>query len=194
LAQLGFYINQSLCSGCKACTVSCKDKNNSDVGINFRRVYTVEGGSYMSKPAGGLVENIQAFYFSISCNHCTIPACKSACPSGAIFKDDENGVVTIDQDICVGARLCIQACPYGSPQYNPKKFKSNKCNLCIDLQEKGEEPVCVATCPMRAIEYGPIDELRKKYGKISQIKGMPSDSITKPNLVITPHRNAKLTN
>jgi anaerobic dimethyl sulfoxide reductase subunit B (iron-sulfur subunit) len=194
VAQLGFYINQSLCSGCKACTVSCKDKNDSDVGINFRRVYTFEDGSYMQKPAKGLVQNIQAFYFSISCNHCTNPRCVPACPTGAVKKDTDNGVVTIDQDICAGARLCIKACPYGSPQYNPKTFKSNKCNLCIDLQQKGEDPVCVATCPMRAIEVGPIQDLRKKYGNISQIKGMPSSSITNPNLVITPHRDAKGTN
>ncbi|WP_042457443.1 DMSO/selenate family reductase complex B subunit [Neobacillus dielmonensis] len=192
MGQLGFYINQSLCTGCKACSVSCKDKNNLDVGINFRRVYTYENGSFMEQPGGGIVHNIKAFYYSISCNHCTNPKCLPSCPVGAIFKDKDNGVVTIDQEICQGTQLCVKACPYGAPQYNKKVFKSNKCNLCIDLQEKGEDPVCVATCPMRAIEFGPIDELRKKYGNVSQIKGMPSDTITNPNLVITPHKDARL--
>lgn len=160
--------------------------------MNFRRVYSFEEGSYIMSPNGGLVTNMKAFYFTIACNHCSNPKCVSSCPTGAILKDRENGVVTIDQDVCAGAQLCVKACPYGAPQYNKKIFKSNKCNLCIDLQEKGEDPVCVSTCPMRAIEFGPIEELRKKYGTITQIKGMPSASITHPNIVITPHKDAIL--
>jgi len=192
LTQLGFYINQSLCSGCKACSVSCKDKNDLDVGINFRRVYSFEEGEYNRLSGGGIVQNIKAYYLSISCNHCTKPVCVNVCPVSAIVKDKENGIVTIDQNVCVGTQLCVKECPYGAPQYNKKVFKSNKCNFCIDLQEKGEEPVCVATCPLRAIEFGPIKVLQKKYGKISRIKGMPSETITQPNIVITPHRDAKL--
>lgn len=191
MAQMGFYINQSLCSGCNACAVACKDKNNLDVGMNFRRVYTYEEGTY-SDQGNGIVPNVKAYYFSISCNHCTIPKCQLSCPTGAIVKRKEDGIVTIDQDVCAGTQLCVRACPYGSPQFNKKIFKSNKCDFCIDLQEKGEDPVCVATCPMRAIEFGPIDELRKKYGEVNQIKGLPSASTTKPNIVITPHKDAMI--
>ncbi|EKN65837.1 Dimethylsulfoxide reductase, chain B [Neobacillus bataviensis LMG 21833] len=192
MAQLGFYINQSLCTGCKACSVSCKDKNNLNVGINFRRVYTYEEGSFIQQPSSGIVQNVKSFYFSIACNHCTHPKCTQSCPVGAISKDKENGVVTINQEVCQGTQLCVRACPYGAPQYNKKIFKSDKCDFCIDLQDKGEEPVCVSTCPMRAIEFGPIKELRKKYGNVSQIKGMPNASITHPNIVITPHKDAEL--
>jgi anaerobic dimethyl sulfoxide reductase subunit B len=192
LAQLGFYINQSLCTGCKACSVSCKDKNNLDVGINFRRVYSYENGSFIHQQSKGLVQNVQAYYYSIACNHCTNPKCIPSCPTGAITKNKESGVVTIDQKVCQGAQLCVKACPYGAPQYNSKEFKSDKCDFCMNLQEKGEEPVCVSTCPMRAIEFGPVEKLRKKYGSISQIKGMPKASITHPNIVITPHKDAKL--
>ncbi|MEH7110267.1 DMSO/selenate family reductase complex B subunit [Bacillus sp. JJ1764] len=194
MAQLGFYINQSLCSGCKACTVACKDKNNLNVGINFRRVYAYEEGSFLQKPTSGIVQNVKAYYFSIACNHCSNPRCVPTCPVGAISKNKDNGVVTIDQDVCQGTQLCVKACPYGAPQYNKKVFRSNKCDFCLDLQEKGEDPVCVSTCPMGAIEFGPIDELRKKYGRVSQIKGMPSSKITNPNLVILPHKDAKLSN
>lgn len=193
MAQMGFYINQSLCSGCNACTVACKDKNNLDVGINFRRVYTYEEGTYSEQSGNGITADIKAYYFSISCNHCTIPQCQLSCPTGAIVKRKEDGIVTIDQEVCAGTQLCVRACPYGAPQFNKKVFKSNKCDLCIDLQEKGEDPVCVATCPMRAIEFGPIEELRKKYGSVDEIKGLPSASITKPNLVITPHKDAMIT-
>lgn len=192
MAQLGFYINQSLCQGCKACSVACKDKNNTEVGINFRRVYNYEEGTFMEQPTKGIVQNVKSYYFSIACNHCKSPACILSCPTGAIVKREEDGVVTIDQDICAGAQLCVKACPYGGPQFNKETFKSNKCNFCIDLQEKGELPVCVSTCPLGAIEFGPIEELRKKYGAIQQIKGMPSAKLTNPNIVITPHKDAKI--
>jgi anaerobic dimethyl sulfoxide reductase subunit B (iron-sulfur subunit) len=191
LPQMGFYINQAICIGCKACTVSCKDKNDLDVGINYRRVYAYEEGQYR-RIGESIVPDIKAYTFSIACNHCESPACLKSCPTGAIEKRPEDGVVIIKQDVCIGTKYCISACPYGAPQYNTKLNKSNKCNLCIDLLEKGEDPVCVASCPMGAIEFGPIDELRKKYGKVNQIKGMPSPDITNPNIVITPHRDAKL--
>jgi anaerobic dimethyl sulfoxide reductase subunit B len=191
LAQLGFYIDQSKCIGCKACSVSCKDKNNLVVGINFRRVYSYEEGGFLVNESS-ITPTLKAYYFSISCNHCEAPACIKNCPTGAIEKRAEDGVVIIKQDVCIGTRYCVQACPYGGPQYNETVKKSNKCNFCIDLQSKGEDPVCVATCPMRAIEFGPIEELRKKYGKIAEIKGMPSAKITGPNLVINPHRDAKV--
>ncbi|WP_026563777.1 DMSO/selenate family reductase complex B subunit [Bacillus sp. UNC41MFS5] len=192
MEQLGFYINQSLCTGCKACSVSCKDKNDLPTGINFRRVYAYEEGTFIQRPTKGMVQNIKAFYFSISCNHCTNPKCLPSCPTGAIVKNKETGVVKIDQDICQGVQRCIKACPYGAPQYNQKIFKSNKCDFCIDLQSKGEDPVCVSTCPMRAIDFGPVEELRRKYGSVSQIKGMPSNAMTNPNIVINPHKDAKL--
>jgi anaerobic dimethyl sulfoxide reductase subunit B len=190
LVQIGFYINQSICSGCKGCTVACKDKNDSDVDINFRRVYSYEEGSYDQNSSGILPTKLVSYYFSIACNHCSNPKCLPSCPTGAIEKREKDGVVVIHQDICVGARFCVKACPYGAPQFNPNKFKSNKCNFCIDLLDKGEDPACVSTCRMKAIEYGPLEELRKKYGKINTIIGMPSGKITDPSLVITPHRDA----
>lgn len=191
MTQLGFYINQAICIGCKACTVACKDKNNLDVGMNFRRVYSYEEGVY-AQIGNGFSPQVAAYTFSIACNHCDKPECVKNCPTGAIKKREEDGVVVIQQDVCIGSKYCISACPYGAPQFNEKVNKANKCNLCIDLMEKGEDPVCVTTCVMNAIEFGEIEELRKKYGKVAQIKGMPSASTTKPNLVITPHRDAKL--
>lgn len=190
MAQLGFYIDQSRCTGCKACTVSCKDKNDLEVGMSFRRVYHFEEGGYNNIGAS-IYPSLKAFYFSISCNHCTSPACLPSCPTGSIIKRKEDGIVVVDQEKCVGSRFCIEACPYGAPQFNKKLFKMSKCDSCLDLREKGEQPVCVTTCIQRAIEFGPIDELRKKYGSVSQVKGMPRP-MTKPNLVIMPHRDAKL--
>ena len=75
---------------------------------------------------------------------------------------------------------------------NKATGQMSKCDFCIDLQAKGEDPVCVAACPLNAIKYGPIEELRAKYGTVADAKGLPSSSITKPNLVIRPHQGAQL--
>lgn len=188
MVQLGFYINQERCVGCKACVVSCKDKNDLEIGMNFRRVYEYEEGSYVQQ-GQGIVPNVTAYYFSIACNHCTSPACLPSCPTKAIIKREEDGIVIVEQEKCIGSRFCVRACPYGAPQFNNEILKMSKCDSCLTLREKGEGPVCVTTCPQRAIEFGPMIELQKKYGKVNKIKGMP-DPNTKPNLVISPHRDA----
>ncbi|PLR84867.1 DMSO/selenate family reductase complex B subunit [Bacillus sp. V33-4] len=175
MAQMGFYINMAICIGCKTCVVACKDKNDLEVGRNYRRVYDFEEGEY---------PNPAISHLSISCNHCEEPKCVEGCPTGAMYKRAEDGVVLVDHDKCVGCKYCQWNCPYSGPQYNEELGKMTKCDTCIDLREKGEEPACVTSCPMRAIEFGPIEELRKKYGDVNEVKGMPSASITKPNIVL----------
>src|SRR5690554_4063714 len=175
MSQMGFYINVAECIGCKTCTVACKDKSDLEVGRNFRRVYSFEEGSF-PKPI--------MWHVSVSCNHCENPACVDGCPTGALHKTDDEGIVLINQDVCAGCQYCEWNCPYGAPQYNEEAGRMTKCDTCIDLREQGEDPVCVSSCIMRAIEFGPIDELRAKYGDNADIKGLPSSSITNPNLVI----------
>ncbi|MBM4761225.1 DMSO/selenate family reductase complex B subunit [Bacillus sp. B15-48] len=190
MTQLGFYIDQSRCIGCKTCVIACKDKNDNEIGVNFRRVYPYESGSFTQNANGTFVQNVQSYFLSISCNHCDNPTCVQGCPTGAMFKRNEDGVVVIDQDKCAGCRYCEWNCPYGAPQYNKELGKMTKCNLCVDLLDKGERPACEGSCPVRAIEVGPIEELRAKYGHTDQVKGMPNSSITNPNIVITPHKFA----
>jgi anaerobic dimethyl sulfoxide reductase subunit B (iron-sulfur subunit) len=186
--QLGFHVDMSVCLGCKTCAIACKDKNDLAVGQNFRRVVEIEGGDY-TRVRNAVVPNVFAYWISISCNHCSNPKCVANCPTGACAKG-ENGIVAIDQGKCIGCRYCTWSCPYGAPQYNPAKGKTNKCNLCADLLAKGEEPACQAACPVRAITVGPIDELRKKFGGTADLVGLPSPSLTKPNIIFTPHRDA----
>ena len=189
--QLGFYIESSLCSGCKTCQVSCKDKNGLDDGRAFRRVYEFRGGGF-AESGNGYVNNVFAYTMSISCNHCSDPICVKNCPTTAMTKRQEDGVVVVDTTKCVGCGTCAWSCPYGAPQMNKATGQMSKCDFCIDLQAKGEDPVCVAACPLNAIKYGPIEELRAKYGAVADARGLPSSSITKPNLVIRPHQGAQL--
>jgi anaerobic dimethyl sulfoxide reductase subunit B (iron-sulfur subunit) len=172
---MGFYYDMKVCIGCKTCVIACKDKNDLEVGRNFRRVYDFEEGKYPKVKVGHL---------SLSCNHCEEPGCVKGCPTTAMHKRKEDGVVVVDHDKCVGCRYCEWNCPYGAPQFNEEIGKMTKCDTCLDLREKGEEPVCVTSCPMRAIEFGPIEELRAKYGNVNGIKGIPNASLTKPNIVI----------
>ncbi|WP_313448732.1 DMSO/selenate family reductase complex B subunit [Atlantibacter hermannii] len=189
--QLGFFIDSSRCSGCKACLVACKDKNNLEPGRRFRRVYEVTSGGFAPNGTGGLENNISAWTLSISCNHCADPICTKNCPTTAMHKRPGDGIVRVDTNKCIGCGYCAWSCPYGAPQFNPEAGQMSKCDFCVDLQAKGEDPICVATCPLGAIKYGPIDELRQKYGTLCHVQGLPDPAITKPNLVVKPHQGAE---
>ena len=192
MSQLGFYINSGVCSGCKACELACKDKHSFDVGPRARRVREVcFGGWTQDATTGSWTPNkVGSFSISFSCGHCETPMCYGVCPTGAITKRDDDGVVVIDQEKCTGCKACIEACPYGAPQFVESLNVVQKCDMCIDLIEQGEQPACVAICPQRALEVGDIEELRAKYGDVQDIVPLPDSSETNPSIVITPHRNA----
>lgn len=193
MSQLGFYINSEVCSGCKACELACKDKHSFDVGPRARRVREVCFGNWKQNEKTGswTPKNVGSFSVSFSCGHCDTPMCYGVCPTGAISKREEDGIVVIDQEKCTGCQACIEACPYGEPQYVESLNIVQKCDMCIDLIERGEQPACVATCPQRALEVGDIEELRSKYGDVRDMPPLPDSSETGPNVVITPHHAAE---
>ncbi|MGE5672890.1 MAG: DMSO/selenate family reductase complex B subunit [Mycobacterium leprae] len=188
--QLGFHVDMSSCIGCKTCVIACKDKNDLPVGQLFRRVVEVEGGTWQVEGAT-VIPHLYAYWISISCNHCTNPACVRNCPTGAMQKRAKDGVVVINQEACIGCQYCAWSCPYGAPQYNPATGKSSKCDLCVDLLERGEEPACVSSCPMRAIHVGPVAELEALFGGTAVAHGLPNPALTQPNTRFTPHRDAR---
>lgn len=187
--KLGFYFDQSLCNGCKACQVACKDKHDTPLGVNWRRVVEYSGGSWQ-QDGDTFTPNVFSYYTSISCNHCENPICVEVCPTTAM-QQGEDGVVTVDSGKCVGCRYCEWACPYSAPQFNADLGYMTKCDLCADYRETGQDPACVSACPARALDWGPINELREKYGNTDAVAPLPDPSITRPNLVITPHKDAQ---
>jgi len=189
--KLGFYFDQSVCTGCKACQVACKDKHDLPEGVTWRRVVEYTGGSWQ-QDGDTMTPNVFSYYTSIACNHCEDPICVSVCPTTAMHITDE-GTVDVNPDICVGCRYCEWACPYSAPQYDPERGYMTKCDLCSDYRAEDMNPACVDACPSRALDWGPIDELRAKYGNEDAIEPLPDPSITRPNLVITPHRDAQPT-
>ena len=177
MAQKGFSIDLTSCGGCKCCQVACKDKNNLNVGEFFRRVVEVEGGVY---------PNPWVYNVSMACGHCTNPACKAACPQGAITKRASDGVVYIDASLCVGCRRCEWACPYGAPTFIEATGKMSKCDACKDELDAGSVPTCVGACPMRVLKFDVMTTLSAQPGAVSAIKNYANPAMTGANVVFIP--------
>ncbi|MCG7984134.1 MAG: 4Fe-4S dicluster domain-containing protein [Candidatus Thiodiazotropha lotti] len=191
--QLGFVHNNVDCIGCRACEIACKDKNGLAAGPRFRRVQYIEGGTY---------PDVYAYKVNMSCNHCESPACLPTCPTGAIFKRQEDGIVDIDSTLCIGCRRCEAACPFGAPQFDPSDNIVKKCNMCVDEIEAGRKPYCVMACMMRVLDIGSIDEIWRgsldtvavgPTDKVSkQVKNMANIELTKPSIGFVAHSKGKV--
>lgn len=110
----------------------------------------------IQKEIYGQFENTFMMYLPRLCEHCLNPACVAACPSGAIYKRNEDGIVLIDQDKCRGWRMCVSGCPYKKIYYNWKSGKSEKCIFCYPRIEAGEPTVCSETCVGRIRNLGVV--------------------------------------
>lgn len=189
MKQPTFYLDLSLCTGCRTCMIACKDRWDLKKGVNWRRVTEYAGGDW-KKDGNTYLQSVFAYFLSISCNHCEKPICVEKCPTTAMHKRDD-GVVLIDPDKCIGCRYCEWACPYGAPQYDEELGKMTKCNFCVDYLEKGGSPACVASCPNRALHYGELEDLKKRFGGTSDIAPLPDPVLTLPNLLLVPQKDAR---
>lgn len=181
--SLGFYVDLQRCIGCRTCQVACKDRRDlQSAGPRPRRVDSFECGTY---------PDVSLFHLALSCNHCDEPACVAGCPTAALHKADD-GTVQYDADRCVVCRNCMTVCPYGAPQHDEDANLIAKCDACKALRDAGRNPVCVDACPMRAIEFGELDELRAAYGDdlTSELPVLPSADVTHPNLLLRPSAGA----
>jgi anaerobic dimethyl sulfoxide reductase subunit B (iron-sulfur subunit) len=171
--QIGFFVDTTRCINCKTCEIACKDANDATVGRRLRRVRTFESGEF---PA------IVAFNISMACNHCEDPACARQCPAKAYTKRESDGVVVHDPEKCIGCRYCTWVCPYGAPQYLAAEGRVRKCNLCVEELDAGGTPACVSSCPLRAIEIGPLEEIATRPGVTAEMSATPSSEMTRPSI------------
>ncbi len=183
--QLAFYVDMNKCTGCKACQVSCKTANDLPLGVTWRRVVEVASGEWIQDGEQYIPANVFAYFVSSACMHCDNPLCVQVCPAAAISKRDD-GIVIIDQDKCIGCRYCEWACPYGAPQFDAERGVMTKCHFCYERLDAGEKPACVDGCTYRALDFGPIDELRAKYGDFASPAPLPDQAITTPSIVYSP--------
>src|SRR4030042_3948380 len=159
--QLGFSFDFSRCTGCMACVVACMDQNDLPAdGPSFRQVTKMETGKYPSA---------QLHFVSLACFHCSDAPCMNVCPKGAIFRDADDGVIHVDENLCIGCRACAMVCPFGAPRFYPGE-KMRKCNFCVDRVTHGMEPACVHTCTTKALGFGPVEELGKKRDEKASVK------------------------
>ena len=215
--KLGLVIDLDICVGCHACAVNCKewnfnghsgpltdwnsysgseDRDGEDSGawgVWFNRVHSFEVGEGQFS---------RTVHFPRSCLHCEDAACVTVCPTGASYKREEDGIVLVNADTCIGCKLCSWACPYGAREYDHTDGVMKKCTLCIDriynenLEEVDRVPACVSTCPAGARHFGDLGdpdsavshlvEQRGGYDLMPELEYRPTNKYLPPR----PRRHA----
>ncbi len=189
--KLGLVIDLDTCVGCHACAVSCKEWNaggfaapltdeqpygEDPSGVWFNRVHSYEVAATPAC-ADAPAQPATTLHFPRSCLHCEQPACVTVCPTGASYKRSEDGIVLVDEDKCIGCKLCSWACPYGAREYSQVEGVMKKCTLCIDriynenLDEAERQPACVQACPTRARHFGDLGDLDSKVSRLVAERG-----------------------
>ena len=182
MEQYGFYFDCNICVGCGACQFSCREANQLPQGQYFRRLLRLEKGSGL-KYTG---------FFSAGCMHCLEPACVAACPNGAMYRDEERGLVLHDSGRCIGCNSCVWACPYGAVSISCETGKAQKCTGCTERREQGLEPACVAACPVKALRFGRITQLEAAGAQTPDADSLPDSGKTVPSLRVLKKKEAKL--
>ncbi|MGB8652181.1 MAG: 4Fe-4S dicluster domain-containing protein [Mycobacteriales bacterium] len=186
----GFFTDTSVCIGCKACEVACKEwnavpadgmdllgssyDNSGGLGgstwrhVKFIEQPAVDLGMPALGPPGGTAEPTDFRWLMSSdvCKHCTEAACLDVCPTGALFRT-EFGTVVVQEDVCNGCGYCVPACPFGVIDKRVGEGVKNegiaqKCTLCYDRLHDGLTPACAKACPTESIQFGDLDELRER--------------------------------
>ncbi|MFZ5851029.1 MAG: 4Fe-4S dicluster domain-containing protein [Actinomycetota bacterium] len=182
--RVGFFTDTSVCIGCKACEVACKEWNAvPDDGLSltgmsydnsvalgastWRHVAFIEQQKPAEAPAVAVADDASAhsgvrwLMSSDVCKHCTHAACLDVCPTGALFRTEFSTVV-VQADVCNGCGYCVPACPYGVIDIREGDGRAFKCTLCYDRLRDGLTPACAKACPTESIQFGELDELRER--------------------------------
>lgn|SRR6185437_853830 len=170
-----FLTDSTLCIGCKACEVACKEWNGIDAdglewsGHSYDNTGAVGASTWRHvkfvehEPIAGLGGNaadLNSWAFSSDvCKHCEVAGCLEACPTGAIVRTEFGGVY-VQPDVCNGCAYCVVACPFGVVQKNKDDGRAFKCTFCYDRQKDGLKPACAKACPTESIQFGEIESLR----------------------------------
>jgi formate dehydrogenase iron-sulfur subunit len=174
--RLGFFTDTSVCIGCKACEVACKEWNRVPedgllfTGMSYDNTGSLSASTWrhvafieqIGRPgeAGG-ADGSRWLMSSDVCKHCSEAACLDVCPTGALMRT-EFGTVVVQDDICNGCGYCIAACPFGVIARSDVDGGAHKCTLCYDRLGDGLTPACAKACPTESIQFGPVDELRER--------------------------------
>lgn len=132
--RFGMVIDTRHCVGCQTCTVSCKISNEVPGSAHWNHIESLTG-EVLYQPTGSFPYPTLAFR-PMLCNHCDHPACVHNCPSGAMGKDPETGIVSVDQEVCIACGYCDWVCPYGAPSMDDVNHVMSKCNFCAERAQE----------------------------------------------------------
>jgi formate dehydrogenase iron-sulfur subunit len=178
--RYGFFTDTTLCIGCKACEVACKEWNALPAehlqlsGMSYDNTRELSANTwrhvkFIEKLDGERPTELAPYQsnwlmMSDVCKHCANAPCLEACPTGALFKTEFDTVV-VQQDICNGCGYCVPSCPFGVVELSKLDGKAHKCTLCYDRLKGGFEPACAKACPTDSIQFGELEELRARAGR-----------------------------
>ena len=225
--KLGLVIDLDICVGCHACAVSCKEWNTGGSagpledrdaygpepeGVWFNRVHSYEVeddikvgdisiGQTQEPGSSGCGATGSTVHMPKSCLHCEDAPCVTVCPTGASYKREEDGIVLVNPDTCIGCKLCSWACPYGAREFDLTSRVMKKCTLCVDriydqsLPEDRRVPACVSACPTGARSFGdlgnPDSAVSKKVAMRERLDLMPSQGTKPVNAYLAPIKRTK---
>jgi len=221
--KLGLAIDLDTCVGCHACATACKQWNTSGTIGPLS-----DQDPYGTDPSGSWLNRIRTFeitetpaieakknpnheisieslisktvHMPMSCMQCDDAACVTVCPTGASYKRQEDGIVLVDQDKCMGCNLCAWACPYGARELDQEQGVMKKCTLCVDriydeeLPEAERQPACVLSCPTSSRTFGDFDDPNSAVSQLSTNRGgeglLPELGYNPVNRYLPPRNNA----
>jgi formate dehydrogenase iron-sulfur subunit len=178
--HMGFFTDTSICIGCKACEVACKEwnlvpedglvwtgesyDNTHSIGCNsWRHVAFVEQRKPVQLADAPGAGGLRWLMASDVCKHCGNAACLDVCPTGALTRT-EFGTVVVQSDVCNGCGYCVPACPFGVIDRREEDGRAWKCTLCYDRLKDDMEPACAKACPTKSIQFGQLDDLLRIAG------------------------------
>lgn len=190
--RYGMLHDETKCIGCMACVAECKKTNHVPDGVTrLEIIQTVD------IPKSETQKKAIKQYFRKSCQHCENTPCVTVCPTGASFVDPQTGIVDVHEDMCVGCKYCLAACPYQVRFIHPETHSADKCNFCRNTNlAEGKDPACVTICPTKALTFG---DLNDPESAISQaIKKNPTyrskvNLGTEPKLYRVPSKYREIT-
>jgi formate dehydrogenase iron-sulfur subunit len=187
MSTTAFLTDSTLCIGCKACEVACKEwngviedgldwsgfsyDNTEALGAStWRHVKFIEQEP-IPGVGGNAGEHASWVFSSDVCKHCEEAGCLEACPTGSIVRTEFGGVF-VQPDVCNGCGYCVTACPFGVVERNQKDGRAFKCTFCYDRQKVGLEPACAKACPTKSIKFGEIEDLRHEAdNRVQELQG-----------------------
>lgn len=163
--QLAFVIDLKRCIGCDTCIIACKVENNVGAGRSRLDVLDSNRDPILEKPQG-VYPNLSQYWLPTMCHHCVDAPCITACPTNTLWRREEDGLVMLDVDKCIGCLRCGEECPYDAISFDAETGSADKCTMCEHRISEGLKPSCQEVCPTRAIHFGDVSDESSKVSTL----------------------------